>query len=152
MPAAEKLFDGLNVRPRIIGRAESDAALLALVEAGIGIALLPHWAGQRRGGDAHPCPNCATCISSACSGATKRMPHWRSCATLPPAMTGTRPPTAPYWVTSSDRRCPAAHHAFGMVLRIHHGDGAHIDQAPRTVTLRDTICADFAMPIRIGPT
>jgi DNA-binding transcriptional LysR family regulator len=43
MPAAEKLFDGLNVRPRIIGRAESDAALLALVEAGIGIALLPHW-------------------------------------------------------------------------------------------------------------
>lgn len=43
MPAAEKLFDGLNVRPRIIGRAESDAALLALVEAGIGVALLPHW-------------------------------------------------------------------------------------------------------------
>lgn len=43
MPAAEKLFDGLNVRPRIIGRAESDAALLALVEAGIGLALLPHW-------------------------------------------------------------------------------------------------------------
>lgn len=43
MPAAEKLFDGLNVRPRIIGRAESDTALLALVEAGIGIALLPHW-------------------------------------------------------------------------------------------------------------
>ncbi len=43
MPAAEKLFDGLNVRPRIIGRAESDAALLVLVEAGIGIALLPHW-------------------------------------------------------------------------------------------------------------
>jgi DNA-binding transcriptional LysR family regulator len=43
MPAAEKLFDGLNVRPRIIGRAESDAALLALVEAGIGIAVLPHW-------------------------------------------------------------------------------------------------------------
>lgn len=43
MPAAEKLFDGLNVRPRIIGRAESDRALLALVEAGIGVALLPHW-------------------------------------------------------------------------------------------------------------
>ena len=43
MPAAEKLFDGLNVRPRIIGRAESDAALLALVEAGLGIAVLPHW-------------------------------------------------------------------------------------------------------------
>lgn len=43
MPAAEKLFDGLNVRPRIIGRAESDTALLALVEAGIGVALLPHW-------------------------------------------------------------------------------------------------------------
>lgn len=43
MPAAEKLFDGLNVRPRIVGRAESDAALLALVEAGIGVALLPHW-------------------------------------------------------------------------------------------------------------
>lgn len=43
MPAAEKLFDGLNVRPRIIGRAESDAALLALVEAGIGVALVPHW-------------------------------------------------------------------------------------------------------------
>jgi len=43
MPAAEKLFDTLNVRPRIIGRAESDAGLLALVEAGIGIAILPHW-------------------------------------------------------------------------------------------------------------
>jgi DNA-binding transcriptional LysR family regulator len=43
MPAAEKLFDGQNVRPRIIGRAESDAGLLALVEAGIGVALLPHW-------------------------------------------------------------------------------------------------------------
>lgn len=43
MPAAEKLFDALNVRPRIIGRAESDAGLLALVEAGIGIAILPHW-------------------------------------------------------------------------------------------------------------
>lgn len=43
MPAAEKLFDGLNVRPRIIGRAESDTALLALVQAGIGVALLPHW-------------------------------------------------------------------------------------------------------------
>lgn len=46
MPAAEKLFDGLNVRPRIIGRAESDAALLALVEAGIGVAILPHWVGN----------------------------------------------------------------------------------------------------------
>jgi DNA-binding transcriptional LysR family regulator len=45
MPAAEKLFDGLNVRPRIIGRAESDVALLALVEAGIGVAILPHWLG-----------------------------------------------------------------------------------------------------------
>lgn len=43
MPAAEKLFDTLNVRPRIIGRAESDAGLLALVEAGIGVAILPHW-------------------------------------------------------------------------------------------------------------
>lgn len=43
MPAAEKLFDTLNVRPRIIGRAESDAGLLALVEAGICIAILPHW-------------------------------------------------------------------------------------------------------------
>jgi len=43
MPAAEKLFDGLNVRPRIIGRAESDTALLALVQAGLGVALLPHW-------------------------------------------------------------------------------------------------------------
>jgi DNA-binding transcriptional LysR family regulator len=43
MPAAEKLFDTLNVRPRIIGRAESDAGLLALVEAGIGMAILPHW-------------------------------------------------------------------------------------------------------------
>ena len=46
MPAAEKLFDGLNVRPRIIGRAESDAALLALVAAGIGVAILPHWLGS----------------------------------------------------------------------------------------------------------
>ena len=45
MPAAEKLFDTLNVRPRIIGRAESDAGLRALVEAGIGMAILPHWLG-----------------------------------------------------------------------------------------------------------
>ncbi|WP_300300872.1 LysR family transcriptional regulator [Ferrovibrio sp.] len=43
MPAAEKLFATLNVRPRIIGRAESDHGLLALVGAGIGIAILPHW-------------------------------------------------------------------------------------------------------------
>lgn len=43
MPAAEKLFAALNVRPRIIGRAESDQGLLALVSAGIGVAILPHW-------------------------------------------------------------------------------------------------------------
>ncbi|MFC3678212.1 LysR family transcriptional regulator [Ferrovibrio xuzhouensis] len=43
MPAAERLFAAQNVRPRIIGRAESDAGLLALVEAGIGIAILPQW-------------------------------------------------------------------------------------------------------------
>ncbi|MFN4165683.1 MAG: LysR family transcriptional regulator [Ferrovibrio sp.] len=43
MPAAEKLFATLNVRPRIIGRAESDHGLLALVGAGIGVAILPHW-------------------------------------------------------------------------------------------------------------
>src|SRR3546814_6918984 len=43
MPAAERLFASQNVRPRIIGRAESDAGLLALVEAGIGVAILPHW-------------------------------------------------------------------------------------------------------------
>lgn len=48
MPAAEKLFDALNVRPRIIGRAESDTALLALVQAGIGVALLPHWLPDER--------------------------------------------------------------------------------------------------------
>jgi len=29
--------------PRIIGRAESDHGLLALVGAGIGVAILPHW-------------------------------------------------------------------------------------------------------------
>lgn len=43
MPAAERLFDGMNVRPRIIARAECDTGLLALVEAGIGMAILPHW-------------------------------------------------------------------------------------------------------------
>ncbi|MFN4310699.1 MAG: LysR family transcriptional regulator [Ferrovibrio sp.] len=43
MPAAERLFAALNVRPRIVGRAESDQGLLALVGAGIGIAILPHW-------------------------------------------------------------------------------------------------------------
>ncbi len=43
MPAAEKLFAAQNVRPRIVGRAESDAGLLGLVEAGLGVAILPHW-------------------------------------------------------------------------------------------------------------
>ncbi len=43
MPAAEKLFAAHNARPRIVGKAESDAALLALVEAGLGAAILPHW-------------------------------------------------------------------------------------------------------------
>lgn len=43
MPAAERLFEAQNVRPRIVGRAESDAVLRALVEAGIGMAILPHW-------------------------------------------------------------------------------------------------------------
>jgi DNA-binding transcriptional LysR family regulator len=43
MPAAERLFATQNVRPRIIGRAESDIGLLALVEAGLGVAILPHW-------------------------------------------------------------------------------------------------------------
>lgn len=43
MPAAERLFAALHVRPRIIGRAESDTGLLALVQAGLGIAILPHW-------------------------------------------------------------------------------------------------------------
>lgn len=43
MPAAERLFATHNARPRIVGRTESDAALLMLVEAGIGLALLPHW-------------------------------------------------------------------------------------------------------------
>lgn len=43
MPAAEKLFAAQAVRPRIIGRAESDAGLLALVEAGLAVAILPHW-------------------------------------------------------------------------------------------------------------
>ena len=43
MPAAERLFAAQNVRPRIIGRVESDAGLLALVQAGVGIAIVPHW-------------------------------------------------------------------------------------------------------------
>ncbi|HEX6956702.1 MAG TPA: LysR family transcriptional regulator [Ferrovibrio sp.] len=43
MPAAERLFASLNVRPRIIGRVESDLGLLALVKAGVGMAILPHW-------------------------------------------------------------------------------------------------------------
>lgn len=43
MPTAEKLFDSNGVRPRIVGRAESDAALLALVEVGLGLAVLPTW-------------------------------------------------------------------------------------------------------------
>ncbi|WP_374632896.1 LysR family transcriptional regulator [Ferrovibrio sp.] len=43
MPASEKLFNSNGVRPRIVGRAESDAALLALVEAGLGLAVLPSW-------------------------------------------------------------------------------------------------------------
>jgi len=43
MPTAEKLFDGNGMRPRIVGRAESDAALLALVEIGLGLAVLPNW-------------------------------------------------------------------------------------------------------------
>jgi DNA-binding transcriptional LysR family regulator len=47
MPAAERLFAGANVRPRIVGRAESDTSLLALVEAGLGLAVLPHWLAAR---------------------------------------------------------------------------------------------------------
>jgi DNA-binding transcriptional LysR family regulator len=47
MPAAERLFAAANVRPRIVGRAESDASLLALVEAGLGLAVLPHWLATR---------------------------------------------------------------------------------------------------------
>jgi DNA-binding transcriptional LysR family regulator len=43
MPTAEKLFAEHNARPRIVGKAESDAALLSLVEAGLGAAILPHW-------------------------------------------------------------------------------------------------------------
>jgi len=43
MPSAERLFAAQNVRPRIIGRAESDTGLRALVEAGLGVAILPHW-------------------------------------------------------------------------------------------------------------
>jgi DNA-binding transcriptional LysR family regulator len=47
MPAAERAFAAANVRPRIVGRAESDASLLALVEAGLGLAVLPHWLPAR---------------------------------------------------------------------------------------------------------
>ncbi len=43
MPVAERLFATHHARPRIVGKAESDAALLALVEAGLGAAILPHW-------------------------------------------------------------------------------------------------------------
>jgi len=43
MPMSEQLFAQHNARPRIVGKAESDAALLALVEAGLGIAIVPHW-------------------------------------------------------------------------------------------------------------
>lgn len=43
MPAAERLFASLNVRPRIIGRVESDLGLRGLVQAGVGLAILPHW-------------------------------------------------------------------------------------------------------------
>lgn len=43
MPEAERLFDSHHVRPRIVGRTESDTALLALVQAGIALALLPSW-------------------------------------------------------------------------------------------------------------
>ncbi len=46
MPVAERLFAEHNARPRIVGKAESDAALLALVEAGLGIAIVPHWLGH----------------------------------------------------------------------------------------------------------
>lgn len=43
MAAAEKLFAGQNVRPRIVGRVEDDSGLLTLVAAGIGLAILPDW-------------------------------------------------------------------------------------------------------------
>lgn len=38
---AERLFDRLGAKPRIVGRAETDAALLALVRAGLGLAVMP---------------------------------------------------------------------------------------------------------------
>lgn len=43
MPEAERLFASHNIRPQIVGRAESEATLLALVEGGLGLALLPAW-------------------------------------------------------------------------------------------------------------
>lgn len=48
MPAAEKLFASHTVRPRIVGRVEEDSGLLTLVEAGIGLAILPHWLANER--------------------------------------------------------------------------------------------------------
>jgi len=43
MPEAERLFASHNIRPHIVGRTESEGTLLALVEGGLGLALLPAW-------------------------------------------------------------------------------------------------------------